>query len=204
MRMMALVLGCALVAGACDSGSKTADKAGGDSISAAAATGGAGAEGVQAGAAAGADSANLPGSGTSGLRFDPATVSPGRRVGDFLVAEAALIQATALPGKPYTGRVRFSGSLELTGKLVANPNPERHAPCFEADAASAARLPRMMGDTRRAIICFQNDDRARELTGSMQPPAPATVNIREFVSSYSYTDEVNSAFLIELYPGIGH
>jgi hypothetical protein len=199
MRIKTAVIVCALVVSACDSGSKTSQTAGADSAS------GTGAPAAAAPATDSTGAAVTPaGAGTDGARFDPASVSPGRRVGDFMVVEAQLEQAAALPGKPYTGRVRFSGAIELTGKLVANPNPDRKTPCFEADAASAARLPRMMGDTRRAIICFQNNSRAEELTGSMQPPAPATVNIREFVSSYSFTDEVNSAFLVELYPGIGH
>jgi hypothetical protein len=152
-----------------------------------------GAAGLPGGAA-------LPGTGTDGVRFDPSTIARGQRFTELLAEEATLQQAAALPGKPYLGRVRFSGTVDLTGKLVANTSSAgkdtaRTAPCFVPDAKSTAKLPRMLGDDKPVTICFYNVD-ANQMLGQLAPPDPASIRISGYVISYARGVERNTAALL--------
>jgi hypothetical protein len=135
-----------------------------------------------------------------GLRFDPSKVINGQRIGELTVATGDVQRAVALPDSPYVGRVRFSGELELTGKLMAHPDADVHSVCFEPDAQSAARLPRMTTDNRRAWMCFLNDTKAHELKGALEPPFEVRVRITDYTTSYSASDAVNGAALMSLEP----
>jgi hypothetical protein len=201
--VMAAVVASAVGLGGCDMLSSKGSGAGADTASAHAAASGAPASPTPATTATTATTATPPDAGADGVRFDPDNLVTGQRLGDVTVANATLMQATALPNKPYAGRVRFSGTLDLTGRLVANADAS-HAPCFEPDAASVTRLPRMRGDTRPVRVCFQPEQPAAEMIGSMAPPASVSITVSDYVSSYSYMGVSNTAALKAITSGSAH
>jgi hypothetical protein len=128
-----------------------------------------------------------------GLRFDPSTLRQGEMVGalvaDSIDAHLAAVDST------YVGTARFRGEIELTGSMLQHPDADLRSvsTCFEADSSSAERLPRWLGDERRAWFCFSNRNEAARALGPPSDRVPATIVIDEFTIHRGHSDEVNSA-----------
>jgi hypothetical protein len=91
------------------------------------------------------------------------------------------------------GTARFSGLVELSGAKLRHFDSDSDALCFEADSASAARLPRWAGDERRAWFCFSNRAAAQSALGPPGDSTSATVVIDRLTIHRGLSDEVNSA-----------
>jgi hypothetical protein len=132
-----------------------------------------------------------------GVRFDPATTAPGTAVGGLTV-ESVDARVAAGAGE-VVGTARFSGELTLSGATMRHPDyPDVPAICFEADEASAARLPRWEGDERRAWFCFENHVTAASALAAPGEVRPATVTIDRFTIHRGLSDEVNTAVLVRV------
>lgn len=133
-----------------------------------------------------------------GIRFDASALHRGQSVG-VLVADSIDVRL-AIVDSTYVGSVRFRGTIELTGWTLLYPDSDlrRSLTCFEADSASAARLPRWMGDERRGWFCFTNRSEARRALGPPSEGVPATIVIDDFTIYRGHSDEVNSARLVRL------
>jgi hypothetical protein len=133
-----------------------------------------------------------------GIRFDPAALRPGTRVG-ALVAESVTARHTPMDST-YVGTAHFRGEIELSGQTMRHPDPDMRgkAICFEADSLSAARLPRWEGDERRPWFCFTNEAEARRALGPPSDGVGATVVVDRFTIHRGLTDEVNSARLVRV------
>lgn len=131
-----------------------------------------------------------------GIRFDPAKVRNGSRVGTLVLDSIVARQAAA--DTTYVGTARFRGTIELSGWTMRHPDPDayRVVTCFEADSSSAARLPRWEGDERRAWFCFANRAEAAKALGPPSAGVPATIVIDQFTIHRGFSDEVNSARFI--------
>ena len=132
-----------------------------------------------------------------GLRFDPATIRRGDSVG-VLVVDSVYARRTVVDST-YVGMARFHGQIELSGRTIPHFDSDlRHeSVCFEADSASAARLPRWLHDERRSWFCVSN---AQEATRTLGPPgteADARIIIEDFIIHRGLSDEVNSARFVE-------
>jgi hypothetical protein len=134
----------------------------------------------------------------TGIRFDPAALRPGSTVGE-LVAESVEARTTPIDST-YVGTARFRGEIELSGQTLRHPEADMQAVaiCFEADALSAARLPRWQGDERRPWFCFTNEGEARRAIGPPSEGVGVTVVIDRFTIHRGLTDEVNSARLVRV------
>ncbi len=133
---------------------------------------------------------------SSGLLFDPATVRVGDKIGDLTLAR--LETRTAYDGT-VLGSAHFSGEIRLTGNTFRHPEfPDVSAVCFEADSASAQRLPRWTGDTRRAWFCMSNSERAATLLAPPGEIRPADIVVGEYLIHRGASDEVNSAKLLRV------
>jgi hypothetical protein len=132
-----------------------------------------------------------------GVRFDPAATAPGATVGGLTVE---WIQVALAPAAgEVVGTARFSGELTLSGATMRHPDyPDVPAICFEADDASAARLPRWEGDERRAWFCFENHDAAARALAAPGEVRDATVTIDRFTIRRGLSDEVNTAVLVRV------
>jgi hypothetical protein len=125
-----------------------------------------------------------------GIRFDPATTRAGDRIGvlvlDSIQARPTIVDST------HVGVARFRGSLELTGRSMEHPDADLRdvEVCFEADAASAARIPRWLHDERRAWFCFTNGADAEK---ALARQGEVTIVIDQFTINRGLTDAVNSA-----------
>lgn len=128
-----------------------------------------------------------------GVRFDPAATRPGTRVGE-LVAESVVVRRTEIDST-LVGEARFRGRIQLSGWTLRNPDADlaNVASCFEADSASASRLPRWAGDERRPWFCFVNGTDAARALGPPSEGVPATIVIDNFTIHRGLSDEVNSA-----------
>jgi len=137
----------------------------------------------------------------SGIRFDPPSLRSGMRVGD-LIADSVAARRTVADSS-FVGIARFRGQIELSGWTLRNPDPDLHRilTCFEADSASAARLPRWAGDERRAWFCFTNRAEAARALGPPSEGVRATIVVDEFTIHRGLSDEVNSARLVRLVRG---
>jgi hypothetical protein len=91
------------------------------------------------------------------------------------------------------GTARFSGAVELSGAKMRHFDSDVDALCFEADSASAAKLPRWTGDERRAWFCFSNRSTAQQALGPPGDSTAATIVIDRLVIYRGFSDEVNSA-----------
>ena len=131
-----------------------------------------------------------------GVRFDPAKVRRGSTVGELVVDSIVARQAAA--DTVFVGTARFRGAIELSGWTMRHPDPDayRVVTCFEADSASAARLPRWAGDERRAWFCFSNRAAAAQALGPPSAGVPATIVVDQFTIHRGLSDEVNSVRLI--------
>lgn len=132
-----------------------------------------------------------------GIPFDPATVRPGDSVGalvvDSVVARRNVVDST------YVGMANFRGRLELSGRTIPHFDSDLADGnvCFEADSASAARLPRWSHDERRPWFCFSNPAEAATALGPPGAAVDATIVIEDFSIQRGLTDEVNSARFVE-------
>jgi hypothetical protein len=134
----------------------------------------------------------------AGIRFDPAAVGRGSSIGNLTIDSIAATP-TALDSS-LVGTARFAGELILAGRIMAHPDPELQALCFEADSGSAQRMPRWAGDTRRSWFCFSNREEAAGMIGSTAPGKSLTVVIDRFTIHRGMSDEVNSARLVRVVP----
>jgi hypothetical protein len=91
------------------------------------------------------------------------------------------------------GTAWFRGEVELSGAKLRHFDSDVDALCFEADSASAARLPRWDGDERRAWFCFSNRRAAQAALGTPGDSARATIVIDRLTIHRGLSDEVNSA-----------
>jgi hypothetical protein len=131
-----------------------------------------------------------------GIVFDPATLSRGSKVGSL---EADMLTVSrAADSVTLVGTVRFTGELTLTGRAIPHVDSDVHEVCFEADAASAAGIPRWSGDKRRAWFCFSNQPEAQRSLAALHETRPATVVVDRFTIHRGLTDQVNSAELVRV------
>ena len=136
-----------------------------------------------------------------GIRFHPATLRPGASVGE-LVADSLIVNGPGIDSS-YYGVAWFRGQIELSGWTLRHPDADQHhvALCFEADSASAARLPRWLGDERRPWFCFGNRAVAARALGPPSEGIPATIVIERFAIWRGGSDEVNNASFVRLVRG---
>ena len=128
-----------------------------------------------------------------GLRFDPAALRPGTRIGevvtDSVAARPSPIDST------YIGVARFRGQIELSGWTIRHFDADARdiESCVEADSASASRLPRWLGDERRPWFCFENPADAMRSLGPPSDGVPVTLVIERFTIHRGHSDQVNTA-----------
>jgi hypothetical protein len=149
-----------------------------------------------------------------GIRFDPERLRRGMRVGDLVVDTVDARQATIdsagatgmIPTLVWVGTARFHGPLTLRGRLMKHFDPDVRWPCFEADSASAALMPRWAGDIRRQWFCFP-DAEAERLVGKRSLHTrygypdegwPLEVVIDGLAIRRSFSDDVNTAHLVRI------
>ena len=140
-----------------------------------------------------------------GIRFDPERLRPGMRVGEMVVDSVAARQVSIdsasatrmIPTLVWVGTARFHGALTLRGRLMKHPDPDVSMPCFEADSASAALMPRWAGDIRRPWFCFP-DGEAQRLLGKRNEGRSLEVVIDGLAIRRSFSDDVNTAHLVRL------
>ena len=133
-----------------------------------------------------------------GVHFAAESLHVGDRVGT-LVADS--VEATQTPAdSSFVGVARFAGEITLTGSTVRHFDADLKdsASCFEADAPSAARLPRWRGDTRRPWFCFENQSAALSAIGQPGNEVPLTVVIDRFTINRGLSDQINTARLIRV------
>jgi hypothetical protein len=136
-----------------------------------------------------------------GIVFDPGRTQVNDTVGGIVVeaitAERNVVDSTLVASAHFRGEVRLSGSTiphfdaDLRGSTV----------CFEADSASAMRLPRWQHDTRRPWFCFTNHTDAVEQLAQPGTEHAADIVIDDFVIHRGLSDQVNSARLIRVLNG---
>jgi hypothetical protein len=125
--------------------------------------------------------------------FDPATIKAGDTIVGLVVQN---IERQRTPLGDWVGSARFTGTLTLSGHTFSHPDGADYPyPCFEADSASAQRLPRWVGDQRRSWLCFANAQAARARLGT-SPGRLATIRVDSFTVHRNLSDAVNSARLI--------
>jgi hypothetical protein len=132
----------------------------------------------------------LTGNRVAGIRFDPTAVATGTKLGAMTLDSIAVRTAF---DSTRVGTAWFSGSVELSGAKLRHFDSDVDALCFEADSASAARLPRWEGDERRSWFCFSNRRAAQAVLGPPGDSARATVVIDRLTIHRGMSDEVNSA-----------
>jgi hypothetical protein len=113
---------------------------------------------------------------------------------DSITARRTVVDST------FVGMARFRGRIQLSGSTIRNPDADLKdvASCFEADSASASRLPRWNGDERRAWFCFVNPADSKRALGPPSEGVPATIIIDSFTIHRGLSDEVNSARFVSL------
>lgn len=128
-----------------------------------------------------------------GIRFDPGRLRQGDAVGD-LVADSVAARRSAVDST-HVGSVTFRGRLQLSGRLMEHPEADLRETvvCFEADAASAGRMPRWRHDARRPWFCFVNPADARRALAPSDSVTSMTIVIEGFTIHRGLTDEVNTA-----------
>jgi hypothetical protein len=143
-----------------------------------------------------ADRPAVPDSTTANA-FDPDTLSVGDRVLGLVVEDLRLQTAF---DSTRVGSVTFAGEAQISGTLVRHPDSDLSAVCMDLDPASARRLPRWMGDTRRPWLCFSNDSLARTVLGARPIGSGVAVIIRRYQTVRSFSDAVDNAELVGVAP----
>lgn len=136
------------------------------------------------------DPQRLTGNRIAGVRFDPTEVAVGARIGTMSLDS---IEVRTAHDSTRVGTARFSGVVELSGAKLRHFESDSDALCFEADSASAARLPRWAGDERRSWFCFTNRAAAQSALGPPGDSTRATIVIDRLTIHRGLSDEVNSA-----------
>ena len=131
----------------------------------------------------------------AGIRFDPDSIEVGARIGAMTLDS---IDRRTAHDSTRLGTARFSGVVELSGARMRHFDSDADALCFEADSASAARLPRWAGDERRSWFCFTNRAAAQSALGPPGDSTPATVVIDRLTIHRGLSDEVNSARFVRV------
>ncbi len=133
----------------------------------------------------------------AGIRFDPSTARVGAEIGSLVLDS---IDARKAFDSTSVGTARFRGAIQLQGWTMRHPDADawRVMACFEADSASAARLPRWQGDERRPWFCVSNRADAARALGPPSEGIPAAVVIDSFTIHRGLSDEVNSARFVRL------
>lgn len=129
-----------------------------------------------------------------GVVFDPGSLKRGTKIGELLVDSVGTTFIER--DSTWIGSVRFLGELELTGRTMKHFDADSRAVCFEADSASAMRLPRWQRDSRRPWFCFDDTARAEELLGLPGLERMVRVRVADFTIHRNMSDAVNSARLI--------
>ncbi len=133
----------------------------------------------------------------TGRIFDPHAVRRGDSVGTLVIDRVAVARVT--PDSIAVGTAVFSGEVELTGATIRHhEHPDVQVTCFEADSASAVRLPRWKDDRRRAWFCLGN---VAEAARHLAPPGvvrSAAIVIDSFTIHRGLSDEVNTARLVRV------
>jgi len=132
-----------------------------------------------------------------GVIFDPSRVRTGDTIAGVVVDRVSVTRAVV--DSSYVGDITFRGEIELSGRTFPHFDADASdAACFEADSASAARLPRWAGDRRRAWFCFSNATEANRALGPSREERPARVVIADFTIHRGLSDQVNSARFVRL------
>ena len=128
----------------------------------------------------------------SGIAFDPSTIERGDSVGTLVLDSISARQAM---DSTYVGSAWFSGELQLSGTTIRHFDADAAptASCFEADAASAARLPRWRHDERRAWFCFDNPSDAVAALGTPGDGVRMAIVVNRFTIHRNLSDAVNEA-----------
>ena len=139
-----------------------------------------------------------PTSGLPGIRFDPATIREGDRVGAFRVARVDITDAGGDYGR--VGTVRFLGEVTISGAKRPHPDyPDITTVCMDVDSASAGRLPRWPRDSRtQSWLCFENQEEAIRLLGPAGTREPITVTIDTYQTPRQFSDVYNTARLVRV------
>lgn len=132
-----------------------------------------------------------------GVIFDPSRVRAGDSVAGLVVERVTVSRAVV--DSSFVGDIAFRGEIELSGSKIPHFEPDvSGAACFEADSASAARLPRWAGDRRRAWFCFSNLAWATRALGPSSAGPPVRIVIADFTIHRGLSDQVNSARFVRL------
>jgi len=133
-----------------------------------------------------------------GIPFDPSTLRPGQRIGD-LVVDSVSAQRTIIDST-WVGYATFRGELALTGRMFPHPDADlrKTTTCFEADSASAARLPRWAADERRPWFCFDNRAEAERAIQKAGVDSVLTIQIDRFTIQRNLSDAVNAASFVRV------
>jgi hypothetical protein len=132
-----------------------------------------------------------------GVIFDPSRVRAGDSIAGLVVERVNVSRAVV--DSSFVGDIAFRGEIELSGRMIPHFEADASdAACFEADPASAARLPRWAGDRRRSWFCFSNATEANRALGPSREARPARVVISDFTIHRGLSDQVNSARFVRL------
>ena len=91
-----------------------------------------------------------------------------------------------------------SGRASLSGRAIPHFDTGIREVCFEADAKSAASMPRWSGDTRKSWFCFTNQEEAQKSLAAVGETRAATIVIDRFTIQRGMSDQVNSAELVRV------
>jgi hypothetical protein len=131
-----------------------------------------------------------------GVPFDPESLRVGDSVAGLRVARLRVERAS---DSSAVGSVWFAGTLRLRGRTMRNPDEGSAGPCFEADSASAERLPRWKGDGRRPWFCFENAGDATARLGPASAARAAEITVDRFTTHRNLSDAVNEGRLVAVH-----
>lgn len=133
-----------------------------------------------------------------GVIFDPGRVRTGDTIAGVVVDRVSVSRAVV--DSSLVGDITFRGEIELSGSTLPHfeAADAADAACFEADSASAARLPRWEGDRRRPWFCFSNVRSAARALGPGRGTRRARIVIADFTIHRGLSDQVNSARFVRL------